>query len=174
MTFILRHPGYTDQFCTHDDSLSTTVAAGAVVYLSGTDAATGRALVTTVTGVSQRPYGFLMQKVKAVSAEVPTGYRWPGDLGSSDAYTGDPVGVAHLGIASTTHYTLDTGKTVFAAGEVLYANVSLDTGKVQNGTTLANADNGDGSTPMPVAEVVVGLPAAQITAGSPLLIKLLI
>ena len=46
----------------------------------------------------------------------PTGFRLPGDLGSSDAFTGDPVGVAHLGIWDTTYYN---ATVAFVAGDLL-------------------------------------------------------
>lgn len=66
------------------------------------------------------PFGFLIQKVKTGYHRAhPVGFYMPGDLGSSDAIaqpsyssagaiTGTkavPVGVAHMGIWDTVHYT---------------------------------------------------------------------
>jgi hypothetical protein len=132
-----------------------TATAGAVVQLSGDE------LVAVVSGTpSGDPYGFLMQNVKAESSAHPTGFRLPGDLGSSDAFTGDPVGVAHLGIYDTTHY--DTGQT-YTAGDALFAGadgVVTQTGAKVNDAQVAVAQN--------------SLDTAAVAAGNNLRIKLLI
>jgi len=174
MTFVPRHPVIVDQFCTHDATNNSTANAGAVVYLTGTDATNKRGKVSTVSGTGNAPYGFLTQKVKAESSDVPTGYRWPGDLGSSDAYSGDPVGVAHLGIYDTTDYVLNTGNTTFTAGELLYASIAAASkGKVTNGTTTPDVAQ-ENSSDKVVAKVVVGLTATEVAAGTALRIQILI
>ena len=113
MVFIPRDPVMQNQFLTHDSSKGSTAAAGSIVALSGDQ------LVEVVSGTNTTPYGLLMQNVKAESSAHPTGFRLPGDLGSSDAFTGDPVAVAHLGLYDTTNY--DPAVT-FAAGENLFSD----------------------------------------------------
>ena len=119
MVFIPRDPVVQNSFLVFDTANGqTTATAGAVVSLSGDE------LVEVVSGTGTFPYGFLMQGVKAESAAHPTGFRLPGDLGSSDAFTGDPVAVAHLGVYDTTHYetaetyTAGTNLTIGSNGRV--------------------------------------------------------
>jgi len=160
MVFIPRDPVIQNQFLVHDTTAGlaprpTTMTAGACVALVGDQ------LVQAVSGSNTAPYGFLMQNVKAESSAHPTGFRLPGDLGSSDAFTGDPVGVAHLGIYDTTHYntgttyTAGTNLTCGAAGIVTPTGVSE-----VNSTVVAVAQN--------------TLAAAAVAAGQNLRIKLLI
>jgi hypothetical protein len=155
MVFIPRDPVVQNQFLTHDSTWTATATAGAVVSLTGDE------LVAVTSGTDPTiPYGFLMQNVKAESSAHPTGFRLPGDLGSSDAFTGDPVGVAHLGIYDTTHY--DTGET-YTAGDLLYAGalgVLTQTGSKVNDTNVAICQN--------------SLDADAVAAGNNLRIKLLI
>lgn len=125
MVFIPRDPVSQNQFLVHDSSQGTTATAGAVVSLSASEK------VETVSGTDTYPYGFLMQNVKAESSAHPTGFRLPGDLGSSDAFTGDPVGVAHFGLYDTTYYKVGIEYT---AGDLL---------GVTNVGAVAPADDGD-------------------------------
>ena len=157
MVFIPRDPVVQNQFLVHDTSQGTgTESAGCVVYLSGDQ------LVACVSGSGNAPYGFLMQNVKAESSAHPTGFRLPGDLGSSDAFTGDPVAVAHLGLYDTTHY--DTAETYTAGGNLTVgAN-----GRVTN----SGAGTETNSTVVAVAQN--SLNAAAVAAGEKLRIKLLI
>lgn len=155
MVFIPRDPVMQNQFLVHDSSKGTTATAGAVVSLSASEK------VEVVSGTNTYPYGFLMQNVKAESSAHPTGFRLPGDLGSSDAFTGDPVGVAHLGLYDTTNY--DTGVT-YTAGATLYA---LAGGKV----TSTSGTNANG---VPVAVAQNSLDSTAVAAGQALRIKLLI
>jgi len=152
MVFIPRDPVVQNQFLAHDSSQGSTATAGAIVYLSGDE------LVAVVSGSGNTPFGFLMQNVKAESSAHPTGFRLPGDLGSSDAFTGDPVGVAHLGIYDTTFY--DTTVT-FTAGQALYANSK---GQVTTSSAFGTI----------VAYSQGTLTAAQVAAGANLRIKLII
>ncbi len=156
MVFIPRDPVVQNQFLVHDTSQGLgTESAGCVVFLSGDEK------VACVSGTGVIPYGFLMQNVKAESSAHPTGFRLPGDLGSSDAFTGDPVGVAHLGIYDTTHintataYTAGTNLTVGANGVVTPTGVSQVIS-----TVVAVAQN--------------SLTSGQAAAGESLRIKLLI
>jgi hypothetical protein len=156
MVFIPRDPVMQNQFLVHDSSKGTTATAGAVVSLSASEK------VEVVSGTNTVPYGFLMQNVKAESSAHPTGFRLPGDLGSSDAFTGDPVGVAHLGLYDTTFY--DTAE-VYVAGALLGVTAE---GKVTN--------NGSGND-VATANVAVAqnsLDATAVAAGQSLRIKLLI
>jgi len=155
MVFIPRDPVIQNQFLVHDTSQGTgTESAGCVVWLSGDQ------LVACVSG-SQTPYGFLMQNVKAESSAHPTGFRLPGDLGSSDAFTGDPVAVAHLGIYDTTYYNT---ATTYTAG----TRLSIAAG----GRVTPTGVNEVGSTVVAVAQN--SLNAAAVAAGEKLRIKLLI
>ncbi len=156
MVFIPRDPVIQNQFLVHDTSQGTgTETAGCVVFLSGDQ------LVACVSGTGDTPYGFLMQNVKAESSAHPTGFRLPGDLGSSDAFSGDPVAVAHLGIYDTTHY--DTAVT-YTAGQALEV---LDGGNGEV-TSAAGVDTID------VAVAQNTLDATAVAAGDKLRIKLLI
>jgi len=155
MVFIPRDPVVQNQFLTHDSSAGSTLTAGAVVYLSGNE------LVAVVTGTNTTPYGFVMQNVKAESSAHPTGFRLPGDLGSSDAFTGDPVAVAHLGLYDTTYY--NTAVTYTAGGKLQTAAA----GKVTpSGSSNVNNDI--------VAVCQNTLSTADVAAGAKLRIKLLI
>jgi hypothetical protein len=168
MVFIPRDPVIQNQFLVHDSSKGTTATAGAVVALSGDE------LVQVVSGTNTLPYGFLMQNVKAESSAHPTGFRLPGDLGSSDAFTGDPVSVAHLGLYDTTHYNT---ATTYTAGDLLGV-MTGGTGKV---TVLGvssldfaakNGLNSDDANVVAVAQNT--LSSAAVAAGQKLRIKLLI
>jgi hypothetical protein len=156
MVFIPRDPVVQNQFLVHDTSQGTgTETAGCVVFLSGDQ------LVACVSG-AQSAYGFLMQNVKAESSAHPTGFRLPGDLGSSDAFTGDPVAVAHLGLYDTTYYntattyTAGVNLTVAAGGRVTPTGVN----EINGGEVVAVAQN--------------SLNAAAVAAGDKLRIKILI
>jgi len=161
MTFIPRDPVNQSQFLVHDSSQGDgTESAGAVVYLSGDQ------LVAVVSGSGNVPFGFLMQNVKAESSAHPTGFRMPGDLGSSDAFTGDPVGVAHLGLYDTTYY--DTADT-FTAGDYLGAS---NTGRVSK-TNMVDFTTVSGVSDY-VAIAQNTLDATAVANGDNLRIKLLI
>ncbi len=155
MVFIPREPVMQNQFLVHDSGKGSTATAGAVVSLSASEK------VEVVSGTNTTPYGFLMQNVKAESSAHPTGFRLPGDLGSSDAFTGDPVGVAHLGLYDTTFY--DTADT-FTAGDPLYSDAA---GQV-------TVNQGSGALAVQVATAQNTLTSTQVAAGENLRIKLLI
>ncbi len=167
MVFIPRDPVMQNQYLVHDSSIGTTATAGAVVALSGDE------LVQVVSGTDTLPYGFLMQNVRAESSAHPTGFRLPGDLGSSDAFTGDPVAVAHGGLYDTTFYDTSTTYTygdllgVTTAGKVIPADDgdALDFDS-KNGVNIA--------TQNVVAVAQNSLDAVAVAAGSRLRIKLLI
>lgn len=202
--FIPRHSVVENQFCQYSDQTDTTggvggvlAYAGAVCYLvyaaSNQDAVVKQYVDTAPAddGGQRDPFGFLMQKVKVGYHQVhPPGFYMPGDLGSSDAiappsYDSDgaidgskkvPVGVAHLGIWDTVHYTVDTaGTDYFHPGDKLYVGSGAGSagGKVTNGTALTNVAG-------QVAKVVKGASAAQVQANInnttlyPIRIKLLI
>ena len=158
MVFIPRDPVVQNQFLVHDTSQGdgTTSTAGCVVHLSGDEK------VACVSGTGVVPYGFLMQNVKAESSAHPTGFRLPGDLGSSDAFSGDPVGVAHLGIYDTTHYA--TSETYTAGNNLTVAADGAVTPSGYGSEVFARI----------VAVAQNTLTAAQVAAGANLRIKLLI
>ena len=217
--FIPRHPVVQNQFCSYGEQTSTGSAgiggviayAGAVVYLDST-ATNEEAIVFKMTynASAYTPFGFSMQKVKTGYHQVhPAGFVMPGDLGSSDAIaqpsysaagaiTGTkavPVGVAHLGIWDTVHYTcvktssslVSTASAAILPGQSLYA--AADEGKVTNSETnadgTATADIGDVGTgdrcsTTVVARVVKGASVAKASANInnttlyPIRIKLLV
>lgn len=175
MVFIPRDPVVQNQFLTHDSRFgNTTATAGCVVLLSG-DELVQCVSGTPIVGNAQHPFGFLMQNVKAESSAHPTGFRLPGDLGSSDAFTGDPVAVAHLGVYDTTYY--DTTAT-YAAGDLLGATntgrvTPNDSGNALNFPTKNNVTATDELVNI-VAVAQNSLTAAQVAAGEKLRIKLLI
>jgi hypothetical protein len=209
--FIPRHPVVENQFCSYGAQTDTGSAgvggvvayAGSVVALYPTATNQEPVVYKMVHGGTVQPFGFLMQKVKTGYHQVhPTGYFMPGDFGSSDvlaqpdyntagAIIGTkavPVGVAHLGIWDTVHYTSDGGAaaaTALTPGQALYP--AADSAKVTNSTT--NSDGTDtagertllsGGAPPQVAVVVKGASAAKASANInnttlyPIRIKLLV
>lgn len=213
--FIPRHPVVENQFCSYAAQTATGTAgiggviayAGSVVYLDP-NATNEEPMVKKMAynATPYTPFGFLMQKVKTGYHQVhPAGFVMPGDLGSSDAIaqpsysaagaiTGTkavPVGVAHLGIWDTVHYTaVGSGSgassvvptAAIKPGESLYA--ACDEAKVTNTSTLAaNADDlttGECVSQTVVARVVKGASVAKATANIanttlyPIRIKLLV
>jgi hypothetical protein len=169
MVFIPRDPVMQNQFLVHDSSKGTTATAGAVVSLSASEK------VEVVSGTNTVPYGFLMQNVKAESSAHPTGFRLPGDLGSSDAFTGDPVGVAHLGLYDTTFY--DT-TAVYAVGDLLGVTGAGEVTPMNDGVAAITFADQNGVTAVGSDAVVAvaqnSLDATQVAAGASLRIKLLI
>ena len=213
--FIPRHPVVEDQFCSYAEQTDTGAVgiggviayAGSVAYLD--PAATNEEAMVKKMAYDESPFtpfGFLMQQVKTGYHQVhPTGYYMPGDLGSSDVIaqpkynsTGTivgtkaaPVGVAHLGIWDTVHYTCEgtngdangygTVSTKMAPGIALYP--AADQAKVTNlsGATANGTDyNGEGCSTVIVAKVVKGASKARCKANIdnttlyPIRIKLLI
>lgn len=205
--FIPRHSVIANQFCSYGEQTATGAAgiggviayAGSVVYLDAT-ALNEEAIVKKMaySASAFTPFGFLMQKVKTGYHQVhPAGFVMPGDLGSSDAIaqakynasgtiTGTkavPVGVAHLGIYDTVHYTCvggTTPSTKMAPGASLYA--AADEGKVTNSTVEADGTDtvGERCSTTVVARVVKGASLAKCSANInnttlyPIRIKLLI
>jgi len=166
MVFIPRDAVVQNQFLVHDTSQGLgTETAGAVVYLSGDQ------LVAVVSGTGNLPYGFLMQSVKAESSAHPTGFRLPGDLGSSDAFSGDPVAVAHLGLYDTTFY--DTASTYTAGAKLGVTSAGrvtpLDSGRSLGFGSINGVD--DPSTDV-VAYAQNTLDATAVAAGNNLRIKI--
>ena len=166
MTLQIRHPVVENQFSSFDASTSETapIPAGKLVRIVG-ETSDGRALVDVVSDASaQTAYGWLMQKVKEESSELPPGFRFKSDMGSSDAFLGDPVGVAMgPGAVYETDQYVDEGSNGIAAGTLLYCD---DDGKLSD----TNAD----SAPAAAAIAMNSLTAAQAAAGKLLRIKALI
>jgi len=218
--FIPRQSVVENQFCSYTAQSTDATGvggviayAGAVVYLRG-DATNQEAIVEkydkfstlgTLAASELIPFGFLMQKVKTGYHSVhPAGFVMPGDLGSSDAiaqpaYTAGaivgtkevPVGVAHLGIWDTVHYTTEftgskaLGTAVCAAmlpGDQLRVANFMDS-MITNGTVSAD-DTIDGQYLATVTTVVArcmkGASIAKVSANVnnttlyPIRVKLLI
>lgn len=163
--FIPRHPVIENQFCSYGAQTSTgSAGVGGVVCYAGSVVTLDPAAVNEepvvfkmAHGTTTAPFGFSMQKVKTGYHQVhPTGYFMPGDFGSSDVlaqpdYNSSgqivgtkpaPIGVAHLGIWDTVHYTCKMTAGVIQAGDymkpgnALYAAASE--AKVTNSTTSSN------------------------------------
>lgn len=160
-----RNPVVQDSVFKHQAS-SGPAAAGCVVHIVGDQE------VACVTTSGDVPFGFLGQNVIAEPSNLPKGFRFPGQLGSSDAFLGDPVMVAHSeGTYETTHYVASDAP--FAAGDLLY--VAIDRGAAINGR-LTNNNSGsvapDNTAPAVCAVALSPLTAIEAAAGKPLLIKL--
>ena len=207
--FIPRHPVVENQFCKYGETVTPGGAgnviayAGSVVYLDA-HAANEESLVLKMEhGITDTPFGFCMQKVKTGYHSVhPVGMVLPGDLGSSDAIaqptydaTGNingtqtvPVGVAHLGIYDTVHYTCVQTTTVgtvdsgdqMVPGQALHP--AADEAKLTNSTTNSDGTDthGERCSTTVVARVLKGASAAKCTANIsnttlyPIRVKLLI
>jgi len=164
--FIPRHPVVENQFCSYGESAVSTGVGGVVAYagsvvflndnVTGTMAGTNPNFEPIVYKMAYAaspwvPFGFVMQKVKTGYHQVhPTGFSMPGDLGSSDviaqpsyndngAIAGTkeaPIGVAHLGIWDTVHYTCEMTTSVIQAGDNMKPGDALfaaaDEAKVTN------------------------------------------
>jgi hypothetical protein len=213
--FIPRHPVIENQFCSYSaqTDVSTGIGgviaySGSVVYLDPNAAGEESVVKKMVHGVTEPPFGFLMQKVKTGYHQVhPSGYVLPGDLGSSDAiaqpsYNASgaivgtkavPVGVAHLGIWDTVHFTckktVENGMSTIANGFHMKPGMSLypaaDQAKVTNTDTNSagntdDADQGKRCATTVVARVVKGASSAKCAANIdnttlyPIRIKLLV
>jgi len=212
--FIPRHPVVENQFCSYTAQTSDATGvggvicyAGAVVFLQLT--ATNEEPIVEAFSIDETtkgsaypdPFGFSMQKVKTGYHQVhPTGFTMPGDLGSSDvvaqpSYSSGsingtkaaPLGVAHLGIWDTVHYTCDHSSTVVTdgdqhrPGDALFVAANCGA-KVTNSTTTAADATVDGQRidGDQVGVVVKGASAAKCTANIanttlyPIRIKLLV
>lgn len=205
--FIPRHPVVENQFCKYGSSTNTNgtggviAYAGSVVYLD--PSASDSVVKKMAHGVNEQPFGFCMQKVKTGYHSVhPVGMMLPGDLGSSDAiaqptYDANgningtdevPVGVAHLGIWDTVHYTCVQTTAVGTVddgdqpknGQTLFP--AADEAKLTNSTTNSDGtdNNGERCSTVAVARVVKGVSAAKATANIgnstlyPIRVKLLV
>lgn len=206
--FIPRHPVVENQFCKYASTATGGGAgdviayAGSVVYLD-VDATNEESMVMSIDDTianGQTPFGFLMQKVKTGYHSVhPVGMVLPGDLGSSDAiaqptYNADgsisgtdevPVGVAHLGIWDTVHYTCLQATTdgTVDADDQMKPGQPLYTADTDAKVTNAAAGAGTGQAvddSMAVARVVKGASAAKCSANIsnstlyPIRVKLLV
>jgi hypothetical protein len=204
--FIPRHPVVENQFCSYGSQSGTGAAglggviayAGSVVYLDHSSNNEEPVVFKMANGVTEAPFGFAMQKVKTGYHQVhPSGFYMPGDLGSSDviaqplynasgSITGTksaPLGVAHLGIWDTVHYTCVGGatpSTKMAPGMALYP--AADEAKVTNSEVASDGTDtaGERCSAVVVARVVKGASLAKCSANInnttlyPIRIKLLI
>jgi hypothetical protein len=206
--FIPRHPVVENQFCSYSESDSfgstgiggVVAYAGSVVYLDPNASDEEPMVKKMAHGVTETPFGFSMQKVKVGYHDVhPTGFVMPGDLGSSDAIaqpmynasgaiTGHksiPVGVAHLGIWDTVHYTCVVDgsgevQTKMAPGTTLYP--AADEARLTNSTVNSDGTDtlGERCSTTAVARVLKGASAAKCQANVdnvtlyPIRVKLLV
>jgi hypothetical protein len=162
MTLKPRHPITEDQFFKIEASPAQDcpLYAGMIVYISG-----DRTVDVMSDASEQRAYGFLMQKVKDEYTDFPTGFRLRGDLGSSDAFVGDPVGILHgRGTVFETDQYNDTGSDGIAYNTLLYPS---DDGKLED-------TDADSATDGAVAVALNSLTATETAAGEMLLVKSLI
>jgi len=206
--FIPRHSVVADQFCSYaenagfgDSGAGNVVAyAGSVVYLDPTADNEESMVKKMAHGVTETPFGFIMQKVKVgYHAVHPTGFYMPGDLGSSDVianplynssgniagHKSAPVGVAHLGIYDTVHYqcVVDGSGVVtskMTPGQTLYP--AANEARVTNSEVSSDATDtlGERCSATAVARVMKGASIAKCQANTdnvaltPIRIKLLV
>jgi hypothetical protein len=207
--FIPRHPVVEDQFCSYasDNTFGSTgiggvvAYAGSVVYLDPAASDEEAMIKKMAHGITETPFGLSLQKVKVGYHSVhPTGFVMPGDLGSSDAiaqplyntsgaivgHKSVPVGVAHLGIYDTVHYTCTavsgTVSTKMTPGAALYT--AADEARLTNSTASSNgstdADTGARCSSTVVARVLKGASVAKCQANIdnttlyPIRVKLLV
>lgn len=165
MTLQVRHPLTENQFCSFDPDTgeSLPIPAGRLVKVTGVTS-DGRTVVDLVSdAANDQVFGWLMQKVKAESSELPPGFRFRSDMGSSDAFSGDPVAIAQgNGAVYETDQYVDNGSDGISAGTLLYCD---DDGKLEDTQT----DSGD-----LVAIAMNTLTAADVTNGKMLRIKALV
>ena len=106
-----------------------------------------------------------MQAVKEASSELPPNFLFKSDMGSSDAFLGDPVGIAMgPGAVYETDQYVDESADGIASGTLLYCD---DDGKLSD----TDADSAVGGA---TAQAISGLTAAEATAGKMLMIKALV
>jgi len=163
MTFVLRHPAQEVQFLKFTDSPTETrpIPAGRLVRLVDDRTVD---TIADASNAAQFPVGWLMQKVKDAYTDFPANFRLRGDLGSSDAFVGDPVAVAcGPGAVYETDQYVDEGSDGIAAGTLLYPD---DDGKLSD----TNADSAGAAA----AVALNTLSAANTAAGEMLLIKALV
>lgn len=161
MTFVLRHPAQEVQFFKFTSSPTETrpIPAGRLVRIVG-----DRTVDTVATASSDVPVGWLMQKVKDEYTDFPSGFMMRGDIGSTDAFTGDPVGVAcGPGAVYETDQYVDEGGDGIAAGTLLYPD---NDGKLSD----TNADSATAAA----AIAMNTLTTAQCAASKMLMIKALV
>ena len=161
MTFIIRHPAQEVQFLKFAASPTETrpIPAGRVVRLSG-----DREVDTVSTASSQTPFGWLMQLVKDPYTDFPSGYMMRGDIGSTHAFVGDPVGiVCGPGAVYETDQYVDEAGDGIDAGTLLYPD---DNGQLSD----SNADSASAAA----AIAMNALTATQCAAGAMLMIKALV
>ena len=163
MTFVLRHPAQEVQFFKFASSPTEDrpIPAGRLVRI------TGDREVDTIASAStaaQFPIGWLMQRVKDPYTDFPANFMLRGDLGSSDAFVGDPVAIAcGPGAVYETDQYVDEGSDGIAAGTLLYPD---DEGALSD----TNAD----SAAAAAAVAMNSLTTEQCVAGEMLMIKALV
>lgn len=208
--FIPRQPVVENQFCSYaaqtasgDAGIGGVVChAGAVVYLDPEAAGEEAIIKKMAHGVTEEPFGFSMQKVKTGYHDVhPAGFMMPGDLGSSDVIaqptydanmnvTGTdtaPVGIAHLGVWETTHYTCKqsvagTVTTDFHMKPGMELFSAAEEAKMTNSDASSDSTDtlGERCSATVVAKVVTGASAAKCestiaaTTLYPIRVKLLV
>jgi len=161
MVLQLRHPAEEVQFLkfTASPTEDRPIPAGRVVRLVA-----DRAVDTIATASSDVAYGWLMQGIKDEYSDFPEGFRLRGDLGSSWAFPGDPVGVAcGPGAVYETDQYVDEAADGIVFGTLLYPD---NEGSLSD----TNADTAGSAA----AVAMNTLTAAQCAAGDMLLIKALV
>ncbi|MCK5015701.1 MAG: hypothetical protein KAS32_01400 [Candidatus Peribacteraceae bacterium] len=163
MAFVLRHPAQEIQFFKFAASPTEDrpIPAGRLVRITGDREVD---TIASASDAAQFPIGWLLQKVKDPYTDFPAGFMLRGDLGSSDAFVGDPVGVAcGPGAVYETDQYVDEASDGITAGTLLYPD---DDGKLSD----SNAD----SAAAAAAVAMNSLTATQTAAGKMLLIKALV
>lgn len=168
-----RLPVNEDSLHNHDAASGAT-AGGSIVKLQ-TDGT-----VAKVTSSGNVPYGILFNNVKSPMPGLPKNFRFPGELGSVDAFLGDPVLVyiGAGGLFETTNYQY-AGSVGINAGVNLFCLTNTvgnaNDGKLTNTSTPGvGAVIQEAGSAKPIAVVTQPLTHDEATAGKALAIKMLL
>jgi hypothetical protein len=159
----------------HDhDAASGATAGGSIVKLQADGT------IAKITTSGQVPYGILFNNVKSPIPGLPQNFLFPGELGSVDAFLGDPVLVyiGAGGLFETTHYKY-SGSAGIDAGTKLYcltdAAVSDDNSKLVNTPTpVSGSVVQEGGSAKVIAVATQPLTDEEASAQKPLAIKMLL
>jgi hypothetical protein len=159
----------------HDhDAASGATAGGSIVKLQADGT------IAKITSSGQVPYGILFNNVKSPIPGLPQNFLFPGELGSVDAFLGDPVlvYVGAGGLFETTHYSYE-GSSGIDAGAKLYC-LSNTSGNVNDGKLVNSATPASGvvvqeaGAAKVIAIATQPLTDAEASVRKPLAIKMLL
>ena len=164
MTLVIRHPGSSIMFLKFTASPTETrpIPAGRLVRMVDDREVD---TVADASSATQRPVGWLMSKVKDAYTDLPADALFRGDIGSTDVFVGDPVGImSGPGAVFETDQYVDEGTDGIAAGTLLYCD---DDGKLSDNDADSSVDGAQ-------AIALNTLTSTETAAGELLLVKSLL